>query len=317
MIDHDRLFKELLRTFFLEFIDLFFPEVGNDLDRQSLVFLDKEVFTDVTEGEKREVDLVVRTRFRGEDSFFLIHVENQATAKAGFSKRMFRYFARLDELHDLPIYPIALFSFDEPFRLESNNRRVEFPGFVVLDFHFRVIQLNRLNWRDFLRQQNPVASALMAKMSMTPEERPRVKLECLRLLASLRLDPARMQMISGFVDTYLRLNAQELERFQEELAIIRPSEQESIMQIVTSWMEEGIGQGLAQGRQEGRQEGAKNEALALVTRLVARRVGIVAPDIQERITSLSIIELENLVEALLDFRSSADLIHWLDNLPST
>ena len=35
----------------------------------------------------------------------------------------------------------------------------------------------------------------------------RVKLECLRLLATLRLDPARMQLISGFVDTYLRLSA--------------------------------------------------------------------------------------------------------------
>jgi hypothetical protein len=32
----------------------------------------------------------------------------------------------------------------------------------------------------------------MARMGMAPEERPRVKLECLRLLVTLRLDPARM-----------------------------------------------------------------------------------------------------------------------------
>jgi len=301
MVDHDRLFKELLRTFFLEFIDLFFPEVGSDLDRQSLVFLDKEVFTDVTEGEKREVDLVVRARFREQESFFLIHVENQATAKAGFHKRMFRYFARLNELHDLPIYPIALFSFDEPIRLEPNNYRVEFPNFRVLDFHFRVIQLNRLSWRDFLRQPNPVASALMSKMSMTPEERPRVKLECLRLLATLRLDPARMQLISGFVDTYLRLNAQEQELFQEELATIRPAERERVVQIVTSWMEEG----LLQGRRE--------EALSLVMRLVVRRLGTVSPDIQGRIDALSVVDLENLVEAFFDFSTSANLTNWLNN----
>jgi hypothetical protein len=42
---------------------------------------------------------------------------------------------------------------------------------------------------------------------MAIEDRPRVKLECLRLLATLRLNPARMRLISGFVDTYLRLNA--------------------------------------------------------------------------------------------------------------
>ncbi|HEY9876014.1 MAG TPA: hypothetical protein V6D12_21465 [Candidatus Obscuribacterales bacterium] len=27
MIDHDRLFKELISTFFVEFLELFFPEV--------------------------------------------------------------------------------------------------------------------------------------------------------------------------------------------------------------------------------------------------------------------------------------------------
>lgn len=73
---------------------------------------------------------------------------------------------------------------------------------VILQFNYDVIQLNRLNWRYFVQQQNPVASALMAKMNIAPEERRQVKLECLRLMATLRLDRAKMQLISGFVDTY-------------------------------------------------------------------------------------------------------------------
>jgi hypothetical protein len=60
-----------------------------------------------------------------------------------------------------------------------------------MEFHFRVIQLNRLDWRDFLRRENPVAAALMAKIKMQPGERKRVKYECLRLMATLRIDPAR------------------------------------------------------------------------------------------------------------------------------
>jgi hypothetical protein len=32
-MDHDRLFKELLTTFFVEFIELFFPELAEGLDR--------------------------------------------------------------------------------------------------------------------------------------------------------------------------------------------------------------------------------------------------------------------------------------------
>jgi len=96
-INHDRLFKELLSTFFIEFIELFFPEVANDLDPKSLQLLDKEVFTDVTSGEKHVVDLVAQVRFQGEESCFLIHIEVQSSSQAEFSRRMFRYFARLYE----------------------------------------------------------------------------------------------------------------------------------------------------------------------------------------------------------------------------
>ena len=78
LMDHDRLFKELLTTFFVEFIDLFFPELAAYLDRDSIEFLDKEVFTDVTHGEKHEADIVAKARFRGKELGFLIHVEPQA-----------------------------------------------------------------------------------------------------------------------------------------------------------------------------------------------------------------------------------------------
>jgi len=54
----------------------------------------------------------------------------------------------------------------------------------------------------------------MSKMNIAVEDRPQVKAECLRLLTTLRLYPARMQMISGFVDTYLDLDILEKQVFQ-------------------------------------------------------------------------------------------------------
>ena len=122
---------------------------------------------------------------------------------------MFLYFAELFRKYRLPIYPIALFSFDRPKRPEPDRFQVAFSTRTVLDFHFHAIQLNRLNWRDFVGKPNPVAAALMAKMQIAPADRTKVKLECLRLLATLRLDPARTKLISGFVDSYLKLTAQE------------------------------------------------------------------------------------------------------------
>jgi hypothetical protein len=175
-MDHDRLFKELLTTFFGEFVDLFLPDVGASMDRDfAVVPLDKEIFTDVTSGEKHEVDVLMKARFRGEDSFFLIHVENQATAQADFPKRMFRYFSRLTEKYDLPVYPVVIFSYDLPRRPEPDRFVVSFLHKTVLRFEYTVIQLNRIPWRQFVRQENPAASALMAKMKMSVKDRPKVR----------------------------------------------------------------------------------------------------------------------------------------------
>jgi len=240
MIDHDRLFKELLSTFFVEFLDLFLPQVLSQTDRDSIQFLPQEVFTDVTSGEKKEIDLLAQVRYQQQDTCFLIHVENQSYTETAFAKRMFKYFARLYEKYDCAIYPVVIFSFDEPKRAESTNHCVRFTDLNVLDFNFKAIQLNRLSWRDFLTQPNPVAAALMSKMNIPTEERPQVKAECLRLLATLKLDPARMQLISGFVDTYLRLDDTEKQVFQATISTMGLDEREEIMEIVTSWQQEGI-----------------------------------------------------------------------------
>jgi len=77
MINHDRLAKELLTTFFAEFLDLFLPDLSGYLERSSLEFLDKEVFTDVTAGTRHEADLVAKAKLRGQASFFLVHLEHQ------------------------------------------------------------------------------------------------------------------------------------------------------------------------------------------------------------------------------------------------
>ncbi len=123
MIDHDRLFKELLTTFFVEFLDLFFPEVLRYLDTSKLEFLDKELFTDVTSGDTYEADIVVKAAFRERPAFFIIHVEHQAQAEEAFDLRMFRYFALEHFKHGVPIYPIALCS-DRPYRRAWTAQRV-------------------------------------------------------------------------------------------------------------------------------------------------------------------------------------------------
>jgi predicted transposase YdaD len=304
-INHDQLFKELLTNFFVEFLTLFFPSVLEYLDTDSIQFIDKEIFTDIAQGDKKIMDVVALAKFQEQDYSFLIHLENQASSAPEFNRRMFRYFCSLFLKYDRPIYPIAIFSYDSPRRLDKSSFVIDFPDRQVLNFDYQILQLNRLDWRDFLKQKNPIAAALMSKMKVNAEDRPRVKAECLRLMVTLKLDPAKMQLISGFVDTYLDLNQQEESTFQVLLSTMELQEQEQIMEITTSWEQKGI----VRGRQEGRQEGQSTTILKLLN----RKLGILPSAITTQIQSLEPNQLDSLTEELLSFETLDDLHQWLNN----
>ncbi|MBO3462988.1 DUF4351 domain-containing protein [Aetokthonos hydrillicola Thurmond2011] len=74
--------------------------------------------------------------------------------------------------------------------------------------------------------------------------------------------------------------------------------------------EEGRQQGREEGRQQGREEGRQREQ-SLVLRLLNRRIGEINSSLVERVGGLSIEQLEELGEALLDFSAVADLEAWL------
>jgi hypothetical protein len=318
MIDHDRIFKELLTTFFVEFIELFYPEMLQYLDTSVLEFLDKEIFTDVTSGEKFEADIVVKTRFRDTPSFFLILVEPQAQVRDDppFPERMFRYFALLHFKYRLPVYPIVLFSYETAERVEPDSYRVAFPDFDVLQFNYRVIQLRRLNWRDYAGIVNPVASALLVKMGMATAERPEVRLASLRTLPPLQLNPARQELILGFINTYLKLTAAEEARFHAELAQLAPTEQEETMELMTMGMEKGIEKGMTMGMEKGVEKGVQQGQADLVILQLTRRLGTLDAPTTDRIRALPVPQLADLAVALLDFDRMDDLYAWLDSHPT-
>ena len=71
-MNHDRLFKELLTSFFYEFLELFFPTLIASIDRsQPPTFLDKESFGELPGDLRREKDLVARVRLQSGDAYFM------------------------------------------------------------------------------------------------------------------------------------------------------------------------------------------------------------------------------------------------------
>jgi hypothetical protein len=153
----------------------------------------------------------------------------------------------------------------------------------VLRFDYRVVQLNRLSWRDFLRHDNPVATALMAKMKIAREDRPQAKVELLRILASHKYDPARSELIGIFIERYLQLSAAEERQFRRIMAQ------------------------LPQKEHEGKED--------LVLLQIRKRFGALPDDTVAEVARLSPEQLNQLGLALFDFASIADLEQWLAQHP--
>jgi len=88
-----------------------------------------------------------------------------------------------------------------------------------------------------------------------------------------------------------------------ELETTYKDAKETIMEITTSWMEEGIAKGMQQGMQQ--------EGLSLVIRQLARKLGDLPGSLLDAVRSLTLPMLEDLGDALLNFNRREDLEGWL------
>lgn len=80
------------------------------------------------------------------------------------------------------------------------------------------------------------------------------------------------------------------------------------MPYITSVERIGYDRGLQVGEESGVEKGQRS----LILRLLNRKFGVLSDRPIDQINQLSVIQIEALGEALLDFQSIADLTTWLD-----
>jgi len=163
---HDQLFKDFLRAFLQECLELVYPELAERLDFKTLRLLDKELFTDFPEGTTREADLVAEIETRdGSPRLVVIHIEVQLRTKPDFPERMYRYFTMLWLRHAVPIVPIVLY-------LRGGREGVAVHQYMMhsfeleqVRFRYRSVALARLEAQSYVASGNAVAAALAALMN--------------------------------------------------------------------------------------------------------------------------------------------------------
>lgn len=147
-----------------------------------------------------------------------------------------------------------------------------------MTFNFLTLELRKKNWREYIESDNPVAAALLSKMGYTEREKVEVKLEFLKMLVRMKLNPAKQRFITGFFDVYLTLNDQEEEQLMEEIKELDNAEE--IFELSNSWERKGMEKGIEKGKMEERQNIAKEllkqgspvEFVAKVTHLSKEQV---------------------------------------------
>jgi hypothetical protein len=274
-MDHDQLFKELLRTFLPEFVSLFLPAEAEQIDWSSLELLDKELFTDLLQGTRRSVDLVARVRtVTGAPELLLVHVEVEAAPRAEFPQRMYEYYSLLRLRHRLPVLPIAVFLQPPAGGAESSYEEYVF-GLRTIRFEYHLLVLPQVR-RASLPDTNPVTHALTPLVAGRPEDPVELTLTALSGIAHTATDPARQALLGSFVGAYVRLNPEQQADLTRRLA---DNENQEVRAMLTHWHE----QGLELGREQGLERGIRQS----IRRVLERRLGPIPPQVQEALEEIT------------------------------
>src|SRR5262245_33547015 len=227
MADHDQQFKTLLRAFFKEFIELFFPKWAERFDFTEVTWLDKEIFPDPPQGKTYDIDLLARLKVRkpvvlasggAEHLLVLIHVEVESADKvAPLRPRMFHYYEHLRRHHDLPVLPIGLY-----LRVGLNgvgwDEYVEqFWEETLLRFRSAYIGLPGLNAEDYLKRNNWLSVALTALMRVSPEDRLKLAEQAWRRLVECDEVQFRRLLLFGCLGAYAPLDDEQREELDRRL----------------------------------------------------------------------------------------------------
>ena len=292
----DQLFKELLREFFREFIELFYPQVAERLDFDRVEFLDKEAFTDLPKGRRREADLLVRVYTRdGAPEIIIIHIEVQARREREVPGRIFEYYGIYRFRHRLPILPIVLYLAPARAALRRRSHTEGVLGINVLRFVYQVVGLPDLEFDEYHARANPLAPTLSVLMRPGASGDALRKALIVRQRAIIEQNEARRSMLMYVVDTYLPLSAAEQKDFEamqtlEEFIIsndlttswerrarekIRAEAlQEGIAQGVEQGLAQGIEQGVEQGIEQGVERGIEQGLVQGMRRMLLRQMDV-------------------------------------------
>ncbi len=240
-IDFDQLCKRLVKTFFKEFLDFFFPELLSKIDFTiDPIHIDKELFSGQIEGDKTISDILTQVKLLdGEEEMLLLHIEFQSGKEEDFSERMLFYYVDIWREYRKKIFAMAFFIDDAvEWRIPiSDTFHMEFMG-TSITYKYHLRKSKTYNYRDYLDNDNPITAALMTRMDFGRDSRALVKAEALKKLKKYHLSPLQEEILRNFIDRLLFLNEKEDQEFKE--IIYKEDKFKEVGEMLTTWEEKAM-----------------------------------------------------------------------------
>ncbi len=238
----------------------------------------------------RENDVLIKVASPQQGPFLLLN-EIQLRYSGKMPRRMRAYTALAEERYNLPVYPVLI-------NILPHSRTQKIPESYQSEFmglkaaqDYRVINLWEVEASLVFRQQ--IASLLPFVPILKGGGEESVVRQALRELRADEQLSDLEPLLSFFASFVLEIPVvQQIMRW--DMKVLRES----------PWYEEILKEGLQQGE------------ASLTIRILSRRFGQLDLALKEKIRQLSVPQLEELGESLLDFSSLSDLISWLDKANS-
>jgi hypothetical protein len=305
--EFDGPWKEALRDFFQEFLELLFPEVHDGIDWSvppEPKDKDFEKISAAAAAGKLAADKLIQVRLRsGATPWILIHIEAQGSPQSDFPKRMFRYGAAIYGQYDKEVVGIAILAD------QSDTWRPTSFGFqnfgAGLRYDFLTAKLIDLDEAELETSPNLFAPIILAHLKTQqtkgdPESRLRWKSRIVRGLYDRNLSIAQVRRLFRVIDWLLALPENQETEFLDDLKRFVGGRN---MPYVSSVERVGIAKGRAIGKAEGKTEG-KAESIQFI---LENRFGKLNARLRRKLFSTTDdLVLTNLLASALTAKSLGD-----------
>jgi hypothetical protein len=280
-MSHDQLFKELLHSFFREFLELFFSDVAARLNFDTVQWLEQEFFTDFPEGDARRADTLAQVEtIDGDPELVLFHMEAERLRRTEFRFRMWEYYALIRGRTRQPVFPIVVYLSPGTGGVVLETYSEGVFGTTFLTFQYWAVGLPDLSADDYRESENLVGVALSALMKPSSVGSVLQKWEAIRRILTSSLDESRKILLTNVVENYIPLSETEAEQYNQ---LVEQDNTREAEEMISVYEERGI---------------VKGQRLALL-RLLRQKFGLLPEAVEVRVRKMDTPELEVLIDRIL------------------